>query len=305
MKNPNLSVEIAPAVNVISAEEMNTRMMEQAAHSGEIAVGQTVSMAYQVKEHNNGANLHDQSFEGGTYDYLFEDSSNDTWDSLTDDERRQVTNQLIEKAAVRNPKLFELIGTAPRDSTGNYIFDEQSSKELIQSLKEYGIETGSLSDETIAHGVQEARDIVERGDAIVFLQGDTKFIDNSQMRRLRGDNPKDYRLDLKAVGMIDPYLIKGVEGFDSWAGRGHNGGGEVAVRDGNTGLSTRSSIAQISDYATRDTQLPRMDFLALDLILTDDGPVYYATNAHRVAAARLRGEKLRFDSINITDARSK
>lgn len=68
-------------------------------------------------------------------------------------------------------------------------------------------------------------------------------------------------------------------GFESW----ETGRGGGAKKDG------RSSREVIEDYAARDTEIPPIDVRAL--ILPDGRVVLMTENAHRVAAAKLRGQE--------------
>ena len=80
-------------------------------------------------------------------------------------------------------------------------------------------------------------------------------------------------------------------------GRGIEGGEEVADRQ--TGVQ-RSSLETIFNYASRETQLPGIESDGdLAIILTEKGPILLATNAHRIAAAKLRGEPLRVTNFDI------
>lgn len=76
------------------------------------------------------------------------------------------------------------------------------------------------------------------------------------------------------------HMFLGTLNFNSWEGRapGH-------LKDG------KSSREVIEDYASRETEIPGVD-QGVDLFLGDEGEVFaYSHNAHRVAAARLKGQK--------------
>jgi hypothetical protein len=287
------------------AMEKSERIANEAAFSGVVAVEQVVEAPASVpSEEADKAETIKEIYASGSYDHLFDPKFSDLLASLTEKEQAELDQYQIEQAAIRNPKLFEVINKANKDELGNYPFDDTNSELFLRSLRAYGVEGEPESEEEIMQGIEHAKAIVDAHDAAGFLQRDTSFMTETQMKELtRGS--KNYRIRFKGAASIDPMLIKGVGGFDSWAGRGSYGDGSVATRETYHENSTRKSIEQITDYATRDTQLPKMEGFALNLILTDDGPVYYGTNAHRVAAARLRGEQLRFDSVTIMDARNK
>ncbi len=223
---------------------------------------------------------------------------------LGPDERAKFDSWQLEQAAVRAPKLVEIINSAQKDSAGNYKLDEAATPKFVEFLESYGVAHEAPTVDAIQTGINHAKESVRVGRAAVELS-QMPFINENDIRGLMA-NTSGTRVIFSSEAYIDPELIKGAYGHDSWAGRGFKGGGEVSVReinrpDGKTG--TRASIDQIADYATRDTQLPPFDFLGLNLVLTGEGPIFYSSNAHRVSAAKLRREPLRFSSIAIYDAR--
>ena len=97
---------------------------------------------------------------------------------------------------------------------------------------------------------------------------------------------------------VSPDRIIGAEGFNSWMGRGTDGTGDVSTRDGKA--ATIRSIDQIKDYATRETQLKTVGANdRITVVQADNGVFLYSNSAHRSAAAKLRGEPLGVDALEV------
>ncbi len=78
-------------------------------------------------------------------------------------------------------------------------------------------------------------------------------------------------------------------GFESWK----TGRGQYNLKDG------RQSADVIKDYASRETPLPAVDE-ATALIFEDGKVIVMTSNAHRVGAAKLRGQRtIQFKELKV------
>lgn len=224
---------------------------------------------------------------------------NDVYFSMNEDEISKFHEHLAREAAKRNPDIWQALPRAQIDGAGNYTFDKETSPLVRSALEKFGFNSKSPTEEEINEGIKKAREIVEAGAATEYL-GQLPFFGESDFKKMT-TGVRSKRLAFVGEMYVRPDQISGSAGHSSWAGRGDMGRGEVTSYK--PGISTGWSINNIEDFATRESQLPAMDFLALDLILTNEGPIVFTENAHRVSAAKLRDEPLRFSSINIYDAR--
>lgn len=175
---------------------------------------------------------------------------------------------------------------------------EEFEKDFIEMLKGFGFSTEAPSEKQIKKGIKKARGIVDSGSAAQFLK-DQPFVDGEAVKeQITGMNSEIIRFGGQMY--VEPSMIVSVPGFEDWQGRA-NTTKSYLDRDG--AAKNASSLEVIADYATRETQLPKIDF-GLDLQITDEGVQISAQNAHRVAAAKLRGEPLAFNEISIYDHRA-
>ncbi len=223
-------------------------------------------------------------------------------DLMKPEERQAFQAWQMEQAAVRVPGLWEVLEKSTKDSAGTYVIQEQLAEDFKKVLEAYGAHKEPPSEAAIEAGVAQAKKIVESDQATSVLKNE-EFLDHSAVKRFMHDTKK-VTVNFQEPMYIEPSLIRGAGGFDSWAGRGHNGWEDKSYTKANGQSVTGASINAITDYATRPTQLPKMEYLALSLILTKEGPIFYSSyGSHRTAAAKLRSEPLRFSSMQIFDAR--
>jgi hypothetical protein len=105
-----------------------------------------------------------------------------------------------------------------------------------------------------------------------------KFIDPDILNRLQG-NLVVLRTSAGSEIELPTAMFVSAEGFESWQGRN-----ESNQKDG------QSSSETIQDYASRDTQAPPLSDVA-GYLLPDGRLFFKSNNSHRIAAARLRGDK--------------
>lgn len=197
-------------------------------------------------------------------------------------------------------KLDEITdGLEPR--YGTYRVEGERLDVLRASLESLGLSQEGPSEEAVKDGIANAKELAGAGKIKDILL-EMPFTPSRIFQDLIGDVRGVRLYSPEQKFYIDPNMIEGAEGFESWAGRGKEGSGDVSAKDGPSRI--RRSIDQITDYATRDTQLPEFDTGALDIVLTDEGARFFSGNAHRVSAAKIRQEPLGTDSVTIYDARS-
>lgn len=189
-------------------------------------------------------------------------------------------------------------GEVKTDDAGNVLVDETSLPSFESQLAEHGVLAEVPTQEQIQAGIERAKGLTTER-AVAELAAD-KFIGEKQFQAMVGqEHPLNFKLEKELF--VNPDSIKGASGHDSWVGRGQLGQGEVKDRENGV---IRSSIAKAMDFARQDTQLPKLDFLSLQLLLTPEGPILYSDgSSHRISAAKLRREPLRFDSLSIYDLR--
>lgn len=105
-----------------------------------------------------------------------------------------------------------------------------------------------------------------------------KFIDPDSLNKLQGELVV-LRSSAGAEIELPTAMFVSAEGFESWQGRS-----ESNQKD------NRSSAEVIEDYANQDTQAPPLSDVA-GYLLPDGRLFFKSNNAHRLAAARLRGDK--------------
>lgn len=197
--------------------------------------------------------------------------------------------------------IWDVIDRAEKDEAGVFVITEKLLGDLKNSLTPFGVSAEAPDNLSVHSGIEKARRIVEEGEAVDFLH-EAEFIDESGFQALI-HGAKRAMLKFEDKFYVEPSLIKGAAGHDSWAGRGYKGSGDKSYTKSSGQHVIGRSLAAIEDYATRETQLEGLDYLALNLILTEIGPVFFSSNAHRTSAAKLRGEPLGFSSIKIYDKR--
>jgi len=171
----------------------------------------------------------------------------------------------------------------------------ESRERIIEALDALGVTGEVQSQESIEHGTQDAKWLVETGNAAEALKAH-RFVDDRALRPyLENEYPTvtvDFATDAAVPIRWDK--LDSAESFDSWLGRGRDGSGEV---DG-----MMMSRDKIFEFASRDTKLPSIELL---IILTPDGPICVSRNSHRAAAAILRSENIGCDALRVIDARDK
>lgn len=97
-------------------------------------------------------------------------------------------------------------------------------------------------------------------------------------------------------------IIAGGSYFTSWAG----GPGNKTRKTADGRSVEGSTWSAIEEYADKyDTQLPPLEATALNVVVTDSGAYCSVDHSvHRTAAAKLRGEPLRFSSMVMYDLRA-
>lgn len=199
------------------------------------------------------------------------------------------------------PKILdELSNIKPDDQLPNIKrIHETDHGKIFNALESLGIVITPPTKENIKKGVDRAKELITSGKAIRLLEN-SPFVDSNSQRDLYDSHPKKEILWLDKPIFVDPKKIMGVPGHESWAGRGRKG--SAAMKHRQSG-KVMTSFEVISDYATRETPLPALGADGgLSLILTKDGPVLLAENAHRVSAAKLRNEPLGVTSLEIRSA---
>lgn len=246
---------------------------------------------------------------------LFKQARDEEWllggspglDSLIADmdpnERQAFENWQIEQAAIRPTSLWEVVDKSPKNEMGTRVVPEALIASFKQVLEGYGASQEAPTQEQIEAGIEQAKGLVGSGQVLAKLKSEP-FIDDYADFRLLTRGTKGIGVDLKDTMYVDPKLICGATGFTSWAGRGQDGAAGKAYTKANGEHVTDSSLSAITDYATRPSQLPSMEYLALSLVITNKGPVFFSSlGGHRSAAAKLRNEQLKFSSLTIYDGR--
>lgn len=189
----------------------------------------------------------------------------------------------------------DILMKCPRDSAGMYEVGQESLERLAVWLDTLAVLRPEPTPEDIQDGVERARQL-EANSTLSDTLADMAFISENRAKAIIGDTPATH-IWLEKPLYADADHILGAESFTSWLGRGYQGQGEVAIRESR---GKRASLAQITDYATRPTQLPYLSADGgLNLILANDGPFLFSSNAHRAAAAKLRNEPLGFRRLSI------
>lgn len=222
---------------------------------------------------------------------LLDLSLQDKIDALNEEDRKKFESWQVEASAVRTPNLLQIVAELGPDPHGTKMTRVPTEKmePVTKALERYVHFTEVPSLEDIQTGIARAKAFIDSGQAAAQLNNEP-FIGEKQAQEISRDMKRVAMLQLPEPLFIDPSQIKGVAGHDSWMGRGTHG--NESMRDRQTGES-KSSFEMICDYATRETQLPQIGSDGEVVIYnTSDGPVLFATNAHRVSAAKLRGEPL-------------
>lgn len=192
--------------------------------------------------------------------------------------------------------LDELLLGCPRDSAGMYDVEQDRLERLEAWLESMSLLRKEPDADEVAAGVRRARQLEADGMLGASLLA-MEFMPEHRCKRLIGDT-EPINLWFDRPLYAEPTQVLGAVSFGSWMGRGYMGQGEVARRESR---GTRASFEQITDYATREGQLPYLSADGgLNLILgNDQEPFLYASNAHRAAAAKLRNEPLGFRRLSI------
>lgn len=212
---------------------------------------------------------------------------------------KQADEEYAARLAEKQPKqdVFGILKQAERTETKALRVDGELREQLATALGDIVVEP--LTDEQLAEKVRAARELVNNGEAA------------NRLRSMRFEAlPEDWANDVsdreKAVWLdepiyIDPSAINSAQGFKSWMGRGSEGTGMVQTREAGTMGTQRQSLDQILDYATRETPLPELGADGgLQVVLANNGKFVVSHNAHRAAAAKLRGEPVPVVALDIS-----
>lgn len=190
-------------------------------------------------------------------------------------------------------KLLEVVEQAPRFPERSRVakISNEDARKFSKALEELGVTADVPTTETIQAGINKAKALVHSNKARDRLL-EIPIINNNQMRMLFNNGSSGQHAELDEPIYIDSSKIAGVSGFDTWLGHGKEG--TEIIKDRQTG-EPRTSFETILEYATRDTQLPGItsDGTVYVFLSEDSEPILIADNAHRVAAAKLRGEPLK------------
>jgi hypothetical protein len=189
------------------------------------------------------------------------------------------------------------LNTLQPDSAGMYRPEGQEMQALTEVLASYdGMSAQLPNEQTIASGIERAKQIVESGQAKTLL-GELPFIDDKKAGKLSNASKSDTFYLRDGTLNLSPDYIVGASGFKDWNGR------PTILDDNILNRKTILSSDKIADFATRDTKLPPTDVMAI--FLTDKGMFAYSGNAHRAAAAKLRQEDLQLKSFFVRDLRGR
>lgn len=123
-------------------------------------------------------------------------------------------------------------------------------------------------------------------DAIVegSIRGGAQFMEDRDFMQLADQDRPAIVIDSKDKPVEIPVTaIVSAAGFRSWQdGRGRNSEGRLILKD------DKPSHEVIKDYASRETEIPNIDVTAV--ILPDGKVIYLSENAHRAAAAKMKGQ---------------
>ncbi|MDB5185782.1 MAG: hypothetical protein JWL85_305 [Candidatus Saccharibacteria bacterium] len=189
---------------------------------------------------------------------------------------------------------------ATHEAVQSYSIGPEGMLAFAELLSHYGVLAERPNEASIASGIEHARRVAEEGRVGTELVA-KPFMATDTLRWIYGGDVRPIMVHMESELYANPDKLLSAETFDSWMGRGVRGEAEVAHRQKQ---NRPKSIEQITDYATRDTQLPPFDNLGLDLIMGDEGAFLVARNSHRAAAAKLRNEPLRFSSVAVYDMRT-
>ncbi len=216
-------------------------------------------------------------------------------------------NTTVETPPV-NPDFALFIERSPMpDENGVINIDSGWVPVLVAELGSQGVPVteSAPSADDITAGIETARTLIADKKSIEFLE-------NMPYRLVKPEDFGDERATiLKTEGLlwIDPSVIVGTGTFDEatgWSGRGEGHGKQYTDSLGVSGVG--KSIDVIEDYAARASQLPKLEYGALGIILPADGskPIVFTTNSnHRASAAKLRGEPLGFNTVMVFDRTKK
>lgn len=198
----------------------------------------------------------------------------------------------------RPNELDSILLACPQDAAGMYEIGSDRLERLRSWMDGIGVLTEEPGAARIAAGVAHAREL-EASGVVADTLNDFDFISEYRAKAIIGDTSAVH-MWLERPLYADPDRILGAVSFGSWLGRGYEGQGEVAIRESR---GNRTSLAQITDYATRETQLPYLSADGgMNLVFSQDGPFLFSSNAHRAAAAKLRKEPLGFRRLSIYNA---
>jgi hypothetical protein len=216
----------------------------------------------------------------------------------------------VSDAEVARPRgLSTILDTMKSDEWGTKSFgkeDGEAFNEFVRTIESYGVTQTAPSEEELQAMRNVAKSRVDLGNAAGFLR-QQEYLDKDKLKQLtEGKIVKRHVLSWGNHGplYIDPSLIVSAgNSLTDWSGRAEDGTKTYQL-PGASDTKKGIMAEAISAYATFDSQLPALETNALQLILTDKGPVFYIKGSNtRTAAAKLRGEPMRFSSVTVHDVR--
>lgn len=204
---------------------------------------------------------------------------------------QQSSPERYEEQSVR-----DILLGCPRDSAGMYEVGGFRYEQLSNWLNTLGMLGNEPSQEDIAEGIARATKLQNERQLVSVLSS-MEFVSEYAVSKHIRNADSSYNIWLEKPMYAEPEKILGAESFTNWLGRGHNGQGQVAIREHR---GHRTSLEQIIDYATRDSPLPYLSADGgLNLFIGDEGTFFFSSNSHRAAAAKLRHEPLGFRSLRV------
>ncbi len=267
----------------ISLEAFDYAQSEGAKNVGSLSLSQGVEVEMNPVE--------DEGVSADLYDKLFD--PNYDMESLS-----------VEEAAVNIPDLFKMINSHEADGFGQKRLTPEEVSVVGEGLSALGITTEQPTKEQLESMHALAVNRVNSGAAEGYLRS-LPFKPISEMHAMK-DSAKRSVVTWSSDNpiYIDPIAIEsGGSDFLNWAGDSHNRAKSRTTAEGKS--VNGSTFEAIKEYAANfDTQIPETDTNGLNIIVGNDGVHCFVSHGvHRVAAAKLRGEPIRFSSMVFYDAR--
>lgn len=197
--------------------------------------------------------------------------------------------------------VWQLVMSVDKDDFNIVRLKDENVAKFKGLMEEFGAATEPPEFSEVVQGIDRARLLVESDHAEselrrqpFMLHYEFNRITEGADRRILAWEKENGKLYISAND------VTGAAMDPDWSGRD----AKTYEKEGNSVQG--SGFAAIKHYALLPTKLPDLEAFALNLVLTDDGPVFRADHGyHRLAAARLRGgEELGFTSLVVYDARA-